>query len=161
VVNSEPEGWDRPRRGRERNRSTILYRRAMGGANRDQSKPACDVRLRHLAWAGVEAVADGTRVLIDPLEDVAPLTGFLGAPRRPVPRIKLPAEVKTHALVTHLHPGSYSRRGVPCWCESSSLALCFDFGASSSGFAAARWVCVLDRCRCRRQASGSGAPTWV
>jgi len=117
VVNSEPEGWDRPRRGRERNRSTILYRRAMGGANRDQSKPACDVRLRHLAWAGVEAVADGTRVLIDPLEDVAPLTGFLGAPRRPVPRIKLPAEVETHALVTHLHPGSYSRKGVPCWCR--------------------------------------------
>ena len=139
MVNSEPEGWDRPRRGRERNRSTILYRRAMGGANRDQSKPACDVRIRHLAWAGVEAVADGTRVLIDPLEDVAPLTGFLGAPRRPVPRIKLPAEVETHALVTH-PPGATHLKGYRAGVESSSLALCFDFGASSSGFAAARCV---------------------
>ena len=73
------------------------------------SGPASDVRLRRLTWAGVEMIAGNTRVLIDPLENVTPLAGFLGAPRHPLARIEECPTLETHALVTHLHPDHCDR----------------------------------------------------
>ena len=63
------------------------------------------MRLRRLAWAGVEIVLGDTRLLIDPLQHVEPLFPALGAPRWPVPALTPPAG--THALLTHLHPDHY------------------------------------------------------
>ncbi|WP_051791687.1 MBL fold metallo-hydrolase [Amycolatopsis jejuensis] len=63
--------------------------------------------LRRLGWAGVEIELAGTRLLIDALENVAPLEPVLGPPRRPLPPVDLSAG--THALITHLHPDHYDR----------------------------------------------------
>jgi L-ascorbate metabolism protein UlaG (beta-lactamase superfamily) len=46
-------------------------------------------------------------LLIDPLENVAPLEPVLGPPKRPLPPIDAPAG--THVLITHLHPDHYDR----------------------------------------------------
>jgi L-ascorbate metabolism protein UlaG (beta-lactamase superfamily) len=59
------------------------------------------LRLRRLAWAGVEVSLGGTHVLIDPLQHAASLSGLLGAPRRPLAPIEAPPGA--HALVTHTH----------------------------------------------------------
>lgn len=64
--------------------------------------------LRRLSWAGIE-VSDGSwRLLVDPLEDVAPLRSFLGAPRGPL----VPVTIDQHSsvLVTHLHPDHCDRQ---------------------------------------------------
>ena len=63
------------------------------------------LRLRRLAWAGVEVRLGDTRLLIDPLEHAEPLAPVLGKPRRPLPPVDTPAG--THALVTHLHPDHF------------------------------------------------------
>ncbi|MGW6927346.1 MBL fold metallo-hydrolase [Streptomyces sp. NPDC054950] len=63
--------------------------------------------LRRLGWAGVEIQLGDTRLLIDALENVAPLEPVLGPPKRPLPPIEAPAG--THALITHLHPDHYDR----------------------------------------------------
>jgi len=63
------------------------------------------LRLRRLAWAGVEVSLGDTRLLIDPLEHAEPLAPVLGTPRRPPPTVDTPAG--THALITHLHPDHY------------------------------------------------------
>ncbi|MFJ2264025.1 MBL fold metallo-hydrolase [Streptomyces sp. NPDC087844] len=65
------------------------------------------LHLRRLGWAGVEIRLGGTVLLIDPLENVAPLEPVLGPPRRPLPAIDAPTG--THALITHLHPDHYDR----------------------------------------------------
>ncbi|MFD5428236.1 MBL fold metallo-hydrolase [Streptomyces sp. NPDC127084] len=69
--------------------------------------PAETFRVRRLAWAGVDISLGDTRVLIDPLEHVEPLTPVMGSPRRPVLAVDSPSG--THALVTHLHPDHYDR----------------------------------------------------
>lgn len=58
--------------------------------------------LRRLSWAGVELRTDRTRLLFDPLENVAPLAGFLGKPHDAIFHIE--ADRPAHALVTHRHP---------------------------------------------------------
>ncbi len=63
--------------------------------------------LRRLGWAGVEIRLGTARVLIDPLETVAPLAPVLGEPKRPLPPVEL--DENTHVLVTHLHPDHYDR----------------------------------------------------
>ncbi|MGW0877926.1 MBL fold metallo-hydrolase [Streptomyces sp. NPDC002740] len=65
------------------------------------------LRLRRLGWAGVEIRLGDTRLLIDALENVAPLEPVLGPPKRPLPPIEVSAG--THALITHLHPDHYDR----------------------------------------------------
>jgi L-ascorbate metabolism protein UlaG (beta-lactamase superfamily) len=65
------------------------------------------LRLRRLGWAGVEIRLGGTRLLIDPLENAAPLEPVLGRPKRPLPPVEAPAG--THALITHVHPDHYDR----------------------------------------------------
>ncbi|MDA5280023.1 MBL fold metallo-hydrolase [Streptomyces sp. Isolate_45] len=61
--------------------------------------------VRRLAWAGVEIRLGDTRLLIDPLENVAPLAPVMGPPHRPVDPVDTPPG--THALITHLHPDHY------------------------------------------------------
>ncbi|MFI1447185.1 MBL fold metallo-hydrolase [Streptomyces virginiae] len=61
--------------------------------------------VRRLAWAGVEIRLGDTRLLIDPLENVAPLAPVMGPPHRPVDPVDTPTG--THALITHLHPDHY------------------------------------------------------
>lgn len=58
---------------------------------------------RHLGWAGVELRWGTHRLLIDPLENVAPLAGVLGAPRRPLERSEPVAGMTTDVLLTHAH----------------------------------------------------------
>jgi len=65
------------------------------------------MRLRRLGWAGVEIGLGDTLLLIDPLENTAPLAPVMGPPRRPLPPVEAPAG--THALITHLHPDHYDR----------------------------------------------------
>jgi L-ascorbate metabolism protein UlaG (beta-lactamase superfamily) len=60
------------------------------------------LRLRRLSWAGVELVGERVRILIDPLENVAPVESFLGPPHEPIVHIA-EAATTTHALVTHRH----------------------------------------------------------
>lgn len=69
-----------------------------------------NVTLRRLAWAGVEVRCGDVRVVIDPLQNTEDLAGFQGAPRRPMPSIETSADVRTHAVITHLHPDHCDRK---------------------------------------------------
>jgi L-ascorbate metabolism protein UlaG (beta-lactamase superfamily) len=64
--------------------------------------------LRRLSWAGIEAVDGPSRLLVDPLEDVVPLAGFLGAPHAPL--VPVVIDENTWVLVTHLHPDHCDRQ---------------------------------------------------
>jgi L-ascorbate metabolism protein UlaG (beta-lactamase superfamily) len=64
------------------------------------------MQLRRLSLAGVELRTEHVRLLIDPLENVAPLKNFLGPPRDPILHIEK-APMLTHALVTHRHPDHF------------------------------------------------------
>jgi L-ascorbate metabolism protein UlaG (beta-lactamase superfamily) len=59
------------------------------------------VNLRRLSWAGIEASDGAARLLVDPLENAAPLRGFLGAPHGAL--VPVATDKQTWALVTHLH----------------------------------------------------------
>ncbi|GAA2495812.1 hypothetical protein Ahu01nite_031340 [Winogradskya humida] len=63
------------------------------------------LRVRRLAWAGLEISLGDARLLIDPLENAEPLAPAMGVPRRPLPPIEI--SPGTHALITHLHPDHY------------------------------------------------------
>ncbi|HLZ06690.1 MAG TPA: MBL fold metallo-hydrolase [Bradyrhizobium sp.] len=63
------------------------------------------LQLRRLSWAGIELRSGDVRVLIDPLENVAPLRSFLGKPHDPILHIE--SDGQTHALVTHRHPDHF------------------------------------------------------
>jgi len=65
------------------------------------------MEVRRLSWAGIELRSGATRLLIDPLEDPAPVAGFLGAPRTELGSIDIDEE--TWAAVTHLHPDHCDR----------------------------------------------------
>jgi L-ascorbate metabolism protein UlaG (beta-lactamase superfamily) len=66
------------------------------------------MELRRLSWAGIEATSGVSRILIDPLEDLTPLAGFLGPPRGRLitPRI----DEHTWVAVTHLHADHCDRQ---------------------------------------------------
>jgi L-ascorbate metabolism protein UlaG (beta-lactamase superfamily) len=64
--------------------------------------------LRRLSWAGIEAIDRPWRLLVDPLENVSPLRGFLGAPRAPL--VPITIDQHTWVLVTHLHPDHCDRQ---------------------------------------------------
>jgi L-ascorbate metabolism protein UlaG (beta-lactamase superfamily) len=66
------------------------------------------MHLHRLSWAGVVATEGPASLLLDPLEDVAPLAGFLGAPRGSL--VPVAADAQTWALVTHLHLDHCDRR---------------------------------------------------
>jgi len=66
------------------------------------------VVLRRLSWAGVEATDGPWRVLVDPLEDAAPLRSFLGTPRAAL--VPVTVDDRTWVLVTHLHRDHCDRR---------------------------------------------------
>ncbi|MCB5907559.1 MBL fold metallo-hydrolase [Streptomyces pinistramenti] len=68
-----------------------------------------NVTLRRLAWAGVEVAAGDRRVVIDPLKNTADLAGFQGLPKRPLPDIEASPGVRTHAVITHIHPDHCDR----------------------------------------------------
>jgi L-ascorbate metabolism protein UlaG (beta-lactamase superfamily) len=59
------------------------------------------MRIRRLSWAGVEVTIGGSRLLIDPLQNVTPLREFLGAPRAPLTPVVV--DDGTWAAITHLH----------------------------------------------------------
>ncbi len=63
-------------------------------------------QLRRLSWAGIELAGDGVRLLIDPLENIAPLRDFLGPPHGEIIHIDNFAGI-THALITHRHPDHF------------------------------------------------------
>src|SRR5215813_4598884 len=62
--------------------------------------------MTRLSWAGLELAGERVRILIGPLENVAPLESFLGPPREPVLHIAETA-TPTHALVTQRHPDHF------------------------------------------------------
>src|SRR5262249_49540000 len=64
------------------------------------------LRMTRLSWAGLELAGERVRILIDPLENVAPLENILGPPREPILHIAETA-TPTHALVTHRHPDHF------------------------------------------------------
>lgn len=64
------------------------------------------MRMRRLSWAGLELASEHVRILIDPLENVAPLERSLGPPREPILHIDESATT-THALVTQRHPDHF------------------------------------------------------
>ena len=63
------------------------------------------MRIRWLGWAGVEAEAQGERVVIDPLQDAAAVFAWLGERARAIPAPQVvPARPGAIAgLLTHLH----------------------------------------------------------
>jgi L-ascorbate metabolism protein UlaG (beta-lactamase superfamily) len=63
--------------------------------------------LRRLGWAGVEIRLGDTRLLIDPLQNVAHMEPVLGPPKRALPAVELTEG--THVLLTHTHPDHYDR----------------------------------------------------
>lgn len=65
------------------------------------------LRIRRLSWAGVELTADGSRLLLDPLGNPAPLRDFLGVPRAPLTPVGV--DDRTWAAITHLHADHYDR----------------------------------------------------
>ncbi len=73
----------------------------------DPSRASNTLLLRRLGWAGVEIRLDDTRLLIDPLENVAHMEPVLGPPKRALPPVELGEG--THVLITHTHPDHYDR----------------------------------------------------
>src|SRR5947207_5007753 len=63
------------------------------------------MRIKKLFWAGIECQTERCRVLLDPLENVEPLSSYLGRPHDPVLHIEESGVV--HALITHRHPDHY------------------------------------------------------
>src|SRR5271165_4045565 len=63
------------------------------------------MRIRWLGWAGIEVEAEGTRIVIDPLEDPGAVFAPYGEPAagRPVPEVTAPQPDAVAGLVTHLH----------------------------------------------------------
>ena len=62
------------------------------------------MRIVRLFWAGVQIESQGATLVIDLLEQTAPIRPFMGDPRLP---IVFGSEVLDFALVTHLHPDHY------------------------------------------------------
>jgi L-ascorbate metabolism protein UlaG (beta-lactamase superfamily) len=62
------------------------------------------MRIVRLFWAGVQIESQGATLVIDLLEQTAPIRPFMGDPRLP---IVFGPEVLDFALVTHLHPDHY------------------------------------------------------
>jgi L-ascorbate metabolism protein UlaG (beta-lactamase superfamily) len=58
------------------------------------------MNIRRLGWAGVELESAGHTAVIDLLEDLGPMQGFVGEAKTPLPPAR---EGATLALVTHLH----------------------------------------------------------
>ncbi len=76
------------------------------------------MRARRLSWAGVEIETRGRRLLIDAMDDVAPLKPLLGAPLwPPMPVPTWDGVTPSDALVTHRHSDHYDpqalRRALP------------------------------------------------
>jgi L-ascorbate metabolism protein UlaG (beta-lactamase superfamily) len=99
------------------------------------------LRMRRLAWAGLELVGERVRILIDPLENVAPLESCLGAPREPILHLGESATT-THALVTHRHPDHFDPsalarvlgRSGAVFCPRSMVDEVRDAGLRAHGF---------------------------
>jgi L-ascorbate metabolism protein UlaG (beta-lactamase superfamily) len=99
------------------------------------------LRMRRLSWAGLELVGERVRILIDPLENVAPLESFLGPPREPILHIAETATT-THALVTHRHPDHFDPvtlarvlgRSGTVFCPRSMVEELRDAGLRAHGF---------------------------
>ncbi len=64
------------------------------------------MRVTRLSWAGVQLVQNDVTLLIDPLENVVPLAGFLGNPLTDLVSIQPPLG-QVYALITHIHPDHY------------------------------------------------------
>ncbi len=62
--------------------------------------------ITRLSWAGLQLTQNHTTLYIDPLENTAPLIGFLGLPLTEIVPIE-PASGKVYALLTHLHQDHY------------------------------------------------------
>jgi len=60
------------------------------------------MQVRRLSWAGIEILAGGQRLLIDPLEHVSSFKQLLGGPLWPVIPVASTAS-ETNALITHKH----------------------------------------------------------
>lgn len=60
------------------------------------------MRLRRLGWAGVEIECDDETLVIDYVQDTAPMAPLLRAPDEPFPPVSRPGGTAA-ALVTHLH----------------------------------------------------------
>ena len=60
------------------------------------------MRIRRLGWAGVEVECDGETLVIDYVQDLAPLAPFLRSPDEPFPPSSRPGGAAV-ALLTHLH----------------------------------------------------------
>ncbi len=60
------------------------------------------MRLRRLGWAGVEIECDDEILLIDYVQDTAPMAAFLRSPDEPFPPMSRPGGAAA-ALMTHLH----------------------------------------------------------
>ncbi len=63
------------------------------------------MRIRSLGWAGIEVEAEGERVVVDPLQDVGAVFGWLGerASECPLPEVVAPSGGAVAGMVTHLH----------------------------------------------------------
>jgi L-ascorbate metabolism protein UlaG (beta-lactamase superfamily) len=63
------------------------------------------MRIRWLGWAGAEIEAQGTRVVVDPLQDAAAVFAWLGerAGAIPLPEVVPAGPGATAGLLTHLH----------------------------------------------------------
>jgi L-ascorbate metabolism protein UlaG (beta-lactamase superfamily) len=61
------------------------------------------MRIRRLGWAGIELEAGGFTAVVDLLEDLGPMTRFVGEPKEPLPTPSAPEKTIALALVTHLH----------------------------------------------------------
>ncbi len=81
------------------------------------------MQLRRLSWAGIEMVSNTLRILIDPLENVAPLQDFLGTPRDQIVDLD-PIPGTTHALITHRHPDHFDPATLRRVVENSGTVFC-------------------------------------
>lgn len=64
------------------------------------------MQIQILFWAGIKIVAAGITLVIDLLENTAPLNSLLGEPRTKLFKLEREGGVQM-ALVTHLHPDHY------------------------------------------------------
>lgn len=96
------------------------------------------MKIVRLSWAGIQLTARDTTLVIDLLEETAPLVSFLGSPRTEIVPASGPLDA---ALVTHLHPDHYDpatlrkklKPGAKVLCDPANTAKIAGDGLPATG----------------------------
>jgi len=65
------------------------------------------MKITKLSWAGLLLESGNSQLYIDPLQNVAEIFPFVGAPKSPIVPVPLPKQGRAEVLITHIHADHY------------------------------------------------------